>query len=388
MKYLENVCTEVERNKKIYHPISPEIVMTSSFYFQNFQEYVEACKNEAQSYVYTRGNNPTTELLEKKLATLEGGQRCKVFASGMGAISASLFTLLSSGDHVLLLNTVYGTAKSTIQYMEKYGVTYDVLNSTDLKDIERALKDNTKMIYFESPSSQKFELVDLGEVSKIAKERGIYTVIDNTWASPLFQNPLKYGIDVVIHSCSKYISGHSDAVAGAVISSDEIISDIEDHGFMYLGSTCSPINTFLLLRGLRTLPVRMNKFNDSIKKILDVLKEDDRIEKIYHPYVGDDYQKELANKYLSGYGSLFAIDLKDPDLDKLARFVETLKIFTLGVSWGGFESLVLPVFKGDNQQSIIDRGLSLTHVRMYVGLENPDSLIEDVKNALDSVYGG
>lgn len=388
MKYLENVCTEVAKSKKLYHPVSPEIVMTSSFYFDDFQEYVEACKNEAQSYMYTRGNNPTTELLEQKLEDLEGGQRCKVFASGMGAISASLFTLLSSGDHVLLLNTVYGTAKSTIQYMKKYGVTCDVLNSSDLDDIEAALKENTKMIYFESPSSQKFELVDLEGVSKLAKARGIYTVIDNTWSSPLFQNPLKHGIDVVIHSCSKYISGHSDTVAGAVISSAEIIADIEDHGYMFLGATCSPLNAFLLLRGLRTLPVRMNKFNDSIKRILDVLKEDERIEKIYHPYVGDAYQKELANKYLSGYGSLFAIDLKDPDLDKLARFVETLKTFTLGVSWGGFESLVLPVFKGDNQQSIIDRGLNLTHVRMYVGLENPDSLIEDIKNALDIVYGG
>lgn len=387
MKYIDNICNEVEKEERRYHAMAPEIVMTSSFYFEDFNDYVESCKNEVSSYVYTRGNNPTTENIEKKLAALEEGEKCKMFASGMGAISATLFTLLKNGDHVLLINTVYGTAVSLIKYLAKYGVTCDIINSTDVNYIERSVKENTKVIYFESPSSQKFEMIDLEAIANIAKKRSIYTVIDNTWATPLYQNPLKYGINVVIHSCSKYIGGHSDIVGGAVIGKKEIVEEIESTGYMYLGSTCSPFNSYLALRGLRTMPVRMRNYHNSIKTVLDSLSTDKRIKKIHHPYCGDEYQKQLADKYLDGYGSLFAIDLADSDLNKLKIFVDSLQVFTLGVSWGGFESLVLPVFKGSNEKDIINRGLEPTHVRMYVGLENPETLIKDIKNALDIAYG-
>lgn len=386
MSFVDNICNSVEKKERNYHAMAPEIVMTSSFYFENFEEYISACENEVSSYVYTRGNNPTTEMLEEKLAALEGGERCKVFGSGMGAIGAALFTLLKSGDHVLLINTVYGTAVSLMKYFHKFGVSYDVVNATDMDTIKDALKENTKVVYFESPSSQKFEMIDLEKIAKVAKEKHIYTVIDNTWATPIFQNPLKYGIDLVIHSCSKYIGGHSDIVCGAIVGSKDIVEDIEKNGYMYLGSTCSPINSYLALRGLRSMPARMRSFDESIKKIINHFSLDKRIKKIHHPYCGDENQKAIANKYLTGYGSLFAIDLADSDIDKLKEFVDRLKVFTLGVSWGGFESLVLPVFKGTNREDLKQRGLDITHIRMYVGLEDPDSLIKDIEKSLDAVY--
>ncbi|RGD42565.1 aminotransferase class I/II-fold pyridoxal phosphate-dependent enzyme [Erysipelotrichaceae bacterium AM07-12] len=387
MEYIENICNEVEKRQRQYHAMAPEIVMTSSFFFEDFEDFAYGCSNEFDSYVYTRGTNPTVGLLEEKLAVLEHGERCKVFASGMGAISAAIITLLKAQDHVLLVNTVYGATVSLVRYFEKYGVSCEVVNTTDVDEIIKRVQEHTRMIYFESPSSQKFEMIDLQKLAAFAKAKEIVTVIDNTWASPLYQHPLDHGIDVVIHSCSKYVGGHSDIVCGAIISRKEIISQIEEKGYLYLGATCSPMNAFLALRGLRTLPVRMRNVHETIQKVIDALREDKRIEKIHHPYCGDAKHKALADKYLTGYGSLFAIDLADDDLEKLKTFVNTLQVFTLGVSWGGFESLALPVYKGKNQEDIVKRGLKLTHVRMYAGLEHPDTLIQDIKQALDVAYG-
>ena len=387
MTDFDTICNEVQKKKRTYRPMSPEIVLTSSFYFDDFNEYAEATSNEFEHYVYTRGTNPTTELLEEKLAKMEEGERCKVFASGMGAISATFFTMLKANDHVIFVNTVYGTTVSLIRYMERYQISYDIVNSTDTDVILSYIKDETHIIYMESPSSQKFELIDLEAIAKVAKQKDIITVIDNTWATPIYQRPLVHGIDIVIHSCSKYIGGHSDIVAGAVISSKQTVELIEEKGFLYLGATCSPLNSYLALRGLRTMPVRMRQFTKNICTVLDYLSTDKRIKKIHHPYCGNAWQKQLAEKYLDGYGSLFGIDMVDDDLDKLKVFVIALQVFTLGVSWGGFECLVLPVFKGNNQQAIIDRGLDVTHLRIYVGLENPQELIEDIKAALTIAYG-
>lgn len=385
--YEENICNHIEKTKANYRSMSPEIVMTSSFYFQDFDEFAKASSNEFDAFVYTRGSNPTTKLLEDTLAKLEHGERCKVFASGMGAISATLLTLLKANDHVLIVNTVYGASVSLLKFLNRYHVQCDVVHISKIEDLLSNIKENTRVIYFESPSSQQFQMIDLKSLSDIAKEKNILTIMDNTWASPLYQHPLDYGIDIVVHSCSKYVGGHSDIVCGAVISTQKIIRDIEEHGFLYMGATCSPMNAYLALRGIRTLPIRMKQVHENIKKVLDVLQKDHRIAKIYHPYCYDTTQKKIADTYLNGYGSLFAIDMKDEDLEKLKIFINNLKVFTLGVSWGGFESLVLPVYKGNNARAVLDRGLNLTHIRIYVGLENTDTLIQDIMQALDKAYG-
>lgn len=387
-EYVATICCEVEKEiEKEYRPMAPAIVQTSSFHFPTVEDFIACSDDEKNNYVYTRGTNPTTEILEKKLARLENGEKCKVFSSGMGAIAATLFTLLEQGDHVIMVNTIYGEALAFATYMEKFGIELTNLTVGTTDQITQEIKQNTKMIYFESPSSQKFELLDLEKIALMAKQQQILTVIDSTWASPLFQHPLAYGIDLVIHSCSKYIGGHSDIVAGAVIGSELLVNQIFEHGHQSLGATTSPFNSWLALRGMRTLPVRMTYQDQSIRKVLEHLAEDHRIAKIFHPHCSFGTQKELADKYLTGFGSLFAIDLVDKDFEKLKKFLNALKIVTIGVSWGGFESLALPAFKGNNLAALEKRGLSPAHTRFYVGLEEPLSIVEDIQQALEVAYG-
>lgn len=386
IKY-ENITSRVSKVKQDYIPMSPEIIQTSSFYFDTYEEFMENSEDEKNAYVYTRGSNPTTSILEDMLMDLENGEKCKVFSSGMGAISATLLTLLEQGDHFLMLNTIYGEAFSFAQYMSKFGIELTKAEIDKPEDINQYIQSNTKMIYLESPSHQKTQLIDLDEVSKIAKSINAYTVMDSTWSSPLFQKPLDHGIDVVIHSLSKYIGGHSDIVGGAVIGSEEIVNSIFNYGHQYLGAVNSPFNSWLAIRGLRTLPVRMKQHSSSVVKFLDEIKDDSRISRIFHPYLGNEYQQKINKKYLSGYGSLFSLELVDEDFEKLTKFVNELKYFSIGVSWGGFESLVLPSYKGNNMKKLNSRGLTKSHIRFYIGLEDTDTLIKDFKNALDKVYG-
>lgn len=382
-----NICTHFGENQiGSYNPITPPIVQTSTFKFDSYEQFLDICDDEKNSYMYTRGTNPTTELLEKRLAQLEGGERCKVFSSGMAAISSTLLTLLKSGDHVLSLNIIYGQATTFMNSMLKYGIEHTNVFVNSIEDVENSIRENTKIIYMESPSSQLMELLDIEAITKLAKEKNITTVIDNTWATPIFQKPIKHGVDVVIHSCSKYIGGNSDVVAGAVISTNEIIDEIFDFAHQNLGGVNSPFNSWLLLRGLRTLPMRLDYQQKSVKRIIDFLQQDDRIEKVNHPYCGNEKQKELANKYLLGYTSLLSFVIKENDFDKLKKFVNRLELFQIGVSWGGYESLALPAFKGINEEQLKKRNMSKMHVRLYVGIEDTDSLIEDLKQALDSVY--
>lgn len=286
MKDLDNICLALNNNdEKNYYTISPEIVQTSSFKFKNFKHYLDVNAHGQFAYTYTRGQNPTTSLLEQKMAQLEGGDDAISFASGMGAISGTILSLIKKGDHILIVNTVYGSSVKLISYLSKCGVESTRIDVLDTDAIFDYLQDNTKMIYFESPSSQKFELLDLERIAQAAKERNIFTVIDNTWATPLLQQPLKHGIDVVIHSCSKYIGGHSDLVGGVAIAKKPVIQMIRDFSVTYLGATMSPVNAWLAIRGLRTLPVRMKHLDQSIREVIEFLQKDERIEKIIIPFV-------------------------------------------------------------------------------------------------------
>lgn len=387
MKDLENICLEVEHDfLGKYQSVAPEIVQTSSFQFKNFDHYVRVNSQGESAYTYTRGANPTLEILEKKIAALECGECARAFASGMGAISGTILSLIQQGDHVVIVNTVYGSTVKLIQQLSKFGVESTKIDVVDTSEIFDFIQDNTKMIYFESPSSQKFEMLDLELISKVAKKKGIYTVIDNTWATPLLQKPLKHGIDVVVHSCSKYIGGHSDLVGGIVICNQELMKKIDDFALIMLGSTMSPMNAWLAIRGLRTLPVRLKYQEQSVLNIIEFLKQDDRIERVFHPSCNGEKQEAIAHKYLTGYTSLMGIILKDANPTIIQRFIDALEHFTLAYSWGGFESLIIPVFKGNNEQELKERGLAFGQCRIYIGLEETEILIDDLKHALDIAY--
>lgn len=387
MKEYRNICLDLEHDwNKEYLSVSPEIVQTSNFQFKDFDHYVAVNAKGQKAYTYTRGENPTLDILEKKLALLEKGECARTYASGMGAISATILSLIQKDDHVIIVNTVYGSSVKLIQNLKRFGIESTKIDVCQTNEIFDYVNDHTKMIYFESPSSQKFELLDLEMISEYCKERNIYTVIDNTWSTPLFQNPLEHGIDVVIHSCSKYIGGHSDLVGGVVITRKELMHLIDEFGQILLGATMSPMNAWLALRGLRTLPVRLKAQQETIKQVIEFLENHQCIERIYHPLASQGYQKDLASKYLKGYGSLFGFVLKDAHPTIIQTFIDSLQYFTLAYSWGGFESLAMPVFKGNNEEELQQRGLSLGHIRMYIGLEEADLLIEDIKQALEKAY--
>jgi cystathionine beta-lyase/cystathionine gamma-synthase len=385
---INNICTHFAENEiSNFNSTVFPLVQTSNFKFNTYEDFMSKTDNEKDNFIYTRGSNPTTSLLEKRLACLEGGERAKVFSSGMAAISATVLSLIETGDHLLSINTIYGQANRFFTSLKKYGVEHSNVKGYSGRDIEKYIKDNTKIIYLESPSSQFMELVDLESISYLAKKRNIVTIIDNTWATPIFQNPLKYGIDICIHSMSKYINGNSDVVSGVVISNENTIDKIADYGFMNFGAVNSPFNSWLTTRSLTTLNLRMKQHEESVKKVIDFLSTNKNVKVIYHPYATKDYtQKKLSEKYLDGYGSLLSFELKDKDINKMIKFVNNLKIFSIGVSWGGFESLILPAYKGGNEDDLKNRGMSITHIRLFIGLEETNSLINDLKQSFDTVY--
>lgn len=379
----ENICTHLgEDSKKYFGAVTPPIVQTTLFSYPSLEEFIPALSRERENYVYTRGVNPTVEVLEKKLAALECGEKCKCFASGMAAISSTLFTLLKAGNHILFLNNIYGPVLSYCNFIKKYGVEHDVLFSSDIDEIEKHIKPNTRLIYLESPSTTKMEILDLEKIAILAKRKGIITAIDNTWSTPLFQKPLTFGIDISIHSCTKYIGGHSDVVGGAVIGSHKLVDEIFEYGHQFNGGALSPFDAWLAIRGLRTLPIRMKQHQESAIKVIDFLKKHPKIEKINHPYVLEGEAKELAEKQMRGYSSLFSIELVTKDFEDIKIFVNSLSVFQIGVSWGGFESLVNASNNGMNKASLESQNISPSTVRLYIGLENAELLIEDINNAL------
>ena len=380
------LCTaEFEDHSQYFGAVAPPIMQTSLFAFKDWDSFLGGITKERENYVYSRGVNPTVEILEKKIAGLERGEKCKCFASGMAAISSTLFTLLQGGDHVLFLNNVYGPAVAYTTALKKFGVEFTNVFVDSLDDIKSNIKENTKLIYMESPSTMNMDILDLEAVSKIAKEKNILTAIDNTWATPLNQKPLTMGIDIVLHSCTKFMGGHSDTVGGALIGSYELVDKIFETGYQLGGGIMSPFDAWLIIRGLRTLPQRMQWQKKSIEKFIETLKASPKVRKINHPLCFTDEKRELFEKQMNGYSSLFSVEVDFKDYDDVRNFMNEFKIFKLGVSWGGYESLVLTPNYGHNVEGLKAGKISKDIVRFYVGLENVDVLIEDVTRALNVI---
>lgn len=375
-----------EDPSRYFGAVVPPIVPATLFTFPTYGDFLEASKDDRHNYTYTRGNNPTMEMLEKKLAALERGEGAKVFSTGMGAISATLFTLLKSGDHILLVNNVYGPATRYIKQLEKFGIENTNIFVDAAADMEEHLRDNTRVIYFESPSTQMMRVIDLEVVAAIGKKHDITTIIDNTWATPLHQKPLEHGIDLSIHSCTKFIGGHSDAMGGCVIGAETTVRDIFDVGHQFQGAVLGPFEAWLITRGLRTLAARLEYSSRTVEKLVHMLQDHKAVRKVNHPFCYEGEQKTLAEKYLTGYSSLLSIELDTEDLERIGRVADACRIFQIGVSWGGHESLILPQYNGRNEKYLNSVHIPKGLVRIYVGLENADNLLDDLKTALDQHF--
>jgi cystathionine beta-lyase/cystathionine gamma-synthase len=362
--------------------VVPPIVQTSLFTFSSYEEMVATYRGDLERPVYSRGLNPTVRALEDKMAALELAEDAIAFASGMAAISAAVLSNVAPGDRIVVVRNVYPDAFRLFgTYLKRMQVAVTYVDGTDHDAVEAALP-GARLFYLESPTSWVMEALDVGALAAMAKRHRVFSVIDNSWATPIFQNPLELGVDLVVHSASKYIGGHSDVVAGIVVGSQEDIGRIRGEIYPYLGGRIAPMDAWLLLRGLRTLPQRVLAHQESALTLARRLCERQEVACVYHPGLAP------LPAGLRGTTGLFSIVLAD-DID-MRTFCNTLKLFKLGVSWGGHESLIVPGDVGLQQKSEPNSarafGQSPQSVRLHVGLEGTEALWQDLSGALVAAH--
>lgn len=378
----QNICLHVD-SESFAGAIIPPTFGNSLFTFNSYEDYVLGETNQQNKCVYWRGTNPTVEIAEKKLAALERGETCKCFASGMAAITAAIFNSVKSGDHVLSVGNIYQSTDELLNYLQKFGVEHSTVFSVHIDDIQNAIRPNTSLIYTECPTDTNLQLVPLKKLASLAKDNGIRTIVDNTWATPLFQKPLTYGIDIVVHSASKYLGGHNDLVGGALITSAEIMKTLFKKEYLLFGSSMGPYEASLLLRGLQTLPIRMKALQDTTMKIAQFLDKHPAIERVHYPGLG---QKQFSNEtkhQFTGFSSLLTFELKNAEHNAVKSVINKVKVFKIGVSWGGLESLIITPNLGDNEEELKKKNINPHIIRLSIGMEPSEDLINDLRNALE-----
>lgn len=387
MKNLTEILTHLgEDHKKYFNAVSPPVIQSSNFIFDTVQELKDAISDELNHHIYTRGNNPTVDILRKKVAALESAEDALITSSGAAAIAASVMSQVKAGDHVICVNKPYSwTYKLLSNLLTRFGVEVTYVDATSVEDMKAAIQHNTTVLYLESPNSLTFEISDLRACAALAKEHGLVSIIDNSHCSPIFQRPIEIGIDIVIHSATKYINGHGDVVVGVIASSKEIIQKIFINEYMTLGLNISPHDANLVIRGLRTLELRVKRSDETAHKVVKFLKAHDKIENVTFPLDPDFPQYELAKSQMTGCGGLITIELKADDKPAVMRFVEAIDKFLMAVSWGGYESLMIPSITFHDMDGVPDSPIPWTYVRLYIGLEDADYLIEDLGQALGMI---
>jgi cystathionine beta-lyase/cystathionine gamma-synthase len=369
-----------ETREDYFNAVSPPVMQTSNFKFDSVLDFRRKISSEFENPVYSRGNNPTVAILRKKLAALEHAEDCLVFSSGVADIAAAIMGNIQSGDHIVCVKSAYSWTKTLLQnYLPRFGVTHTFVDGRFSDQIAAALLPNTRILYLESPNSTVFELQDLEACASLAKKNGLLTIADNSYCSPLFQNPIDLGIDIVVHSGTKYLNGHSDVVMGILCGTREMIKKIFYSEYMNIGHVLGPHDAYLAIRGLRTLPLRVHRSHQSCSELVTRLQAHPGIEKIYYPFINE--QQSLAVEQMRG-GGMFTLALRAKDKEDIIRFCDSLKTFLLAVSWGGHESLVMPVVTFYDIPGQPDPDLPWNLVRFYIGLEDPDYLYQDILQAL------
>jgi len=384
--------TLMVHDKDQYHDqfgaVVPPTYQNSLFTFSSWEAIEQAFEDKINNSIYSRGKNPTVAFVEQKIASLAEGDKSKLFASGMAAVSAGILHFVSAGDHIITLKNIYGPSISLINdfLIPKMNIEVSYVSGTDIDEIISEIKPNTRLIYLESPSSVVFRLQNLQQIAVIAKKYNIATAIDNTWATPLFQKPLSLGIDLEIHSCSKYLGGHSDIVSGVLIGGETLIDAIHVREYELLGAKMAPTEASLLLRSLRTLDLRMARHQDNALKIAEFLNSHPQVALVNYPGLASFPQSALAQQQMSGFSGLMSFRLKTDDLVKIKTFFNNLELFQIGVSWGGHESLIyapaISCLKEQSPEQFKKMGISLGDMRISVGLENVDDLLLDLSQAL------
>ena len=376
-----------ESHEEWYGSIAPPIYQTSNFKLQSTADFKMKIQDDFNHHMYTRGNNPTVKILREKLAALEGTEEALVLGSGAAAMSMALLSQLRAGDHMVCVQNPYIWTKKTINiFLARYDIHCTYVSSTDTAAIQAACTSSTKVIFLESPNSLTFELQDLRAIATFARAQGIVTMIDNSYATPIYQRPAALGIDLVLHSATKYLNGHGDVMAGVICGSYAMIRKIYEEDYMILGALISPYEAALILRGLRTLPLRMQRSHESAMYITNKLTDHPRIESIMYPFHEQHPQRALAMEQMSGCGGLFSIKLRADTPEVCERFADALQHFHMAASWGGYESLQLPMCVFNDYLGGPANGAPpFQIVRLYIGLEDPEYLLQDILQALDKM---
>lgn len=384
---LDHILTHLGEERSLYfNAIAPPIIQSSNFAFDTVESMRQAFSDELNHHIYTRGNNPTVEMLRKKIAALEKTEDALVVGSGAAAVAASVMANVRAGDHIICVQKPYSWTYKLIQnLLSRFDVSCTFVDGREIENIKNAIQTNTKILYLESPNTLFFEIQDLAACAQLAKQYHLTTIIDNSHASPIFQNPALFGIDIVVHSATKYINGHSDVVAGVICSSKQMIQKIFQSEVMTLGLTLSPHDAALMIRGLRTLPLRVHKSDATAKTIAEYLYNHNKIEKIYFPLHPSFEQYDLAQKQMSGCGGLITFKLKVDTKEAVMRFVRRIQCFLLAVSWGGYESLMIPSIVFHDVPGLPDSPIHWSMVRIYIGLESAEFLISDLDKALAEI---
>lgn len=372
---------------RYFNAVSPPIIQTSNFRVDTVDELRDLFADEYSGYLYSRGLNPTVDILRKKLAALDGAEDCLVLNSGASAIFASVLANVKAGDHIVSVDKPYTWAQRMFDViLPRFGVTTTYIDGTRIEHFERAILPNTSLIYLESPNSWDYKLQDLKAVAELARSENIVTVIDNSYCTPLYQRPIEYGIDIVLQTATKYIGGHSDTVGGVLCGTKAMMKKIFDSELLNAGIGIQPFNAWLLIRGLRTLPARLDRISATTRKVADYLKTHPQVEGILFPFDETFPQYELACQQMQGACGLLSFYVRARARDEIVRFCESLRHIMMAVSWGGHESLILPkcasLLAAEFDPAVKEHRM----LRLYTGLEEPEYLIRDLEQALQLVW--
>ena len=371
-----------EEREHYFNAVAPPIIQTSNFAFKKVEDLRNAFEDEMSGYLYSRGINPTVDILRKKLAALDGAEDALVFNSGASAIFASVFANIKSGDHIVSVRKPYSWAQKMFdEVLPRFGVTTTYIDGTKIENFERAILPNTTVIYLESPNSLTYELQDLKAVSELAKSEDIVTIIDNSYCTPLYQKPIELGIDIAMQTATKYIGGHSDTVGGVLAGTKAMMKKIFDSEYMNIGIGATPFNAWLLIRGLRTLPARLDRITATTNQMLDYLKQHPRVEEVLFPLDPSFPQYELAKTQMKGACGLVTIVMKTEKMQEIVTFCESLRHMLMAVSWGGHESLALPKCASLTPQRFDSANREHRMIRFYFGLEEAGYLKADIEQA-------
>lgn len=372
-----------EDRENYFNAIAPPIMQTSNFAFSKVDELAKGFEEEMGGYLYSRGLNPTVDILRKKLAALDGAEDALVFNSGAAAIFAGIFANVKAGDHIVSVKDPYTwTQRMFDVILPRFGITTTYIDGTDIANWENATQRNTSFYYLESPNSWNFALQDIRAVAALARSKNIVTLIDNSYCTPLYQHVIEMGIDFAMQTATKYIGGHSDTLGGVLSGSREGIKRIFDSEYLTIGSGIQPFNAWLLIRGLRTLPARLDRIAGSTKQIVAFIKQHPLAESVIFPFDESFPQYGLARKQMTGAAGLFTFVLKATKREQIVNFCENLRHIRMAVSWGGHESLLIPKCAGVKPADFDNKDPQHRSLRMYVGLEDPAYLIADLEQAL------